>query len=138
MKKTILTAGMALLFGFVQAQQTANDYLVKTKNAKKVAVAEHGDSLANQQAEEEKAHDFISENFKFYSLCDWEEGMKFMVMPEKYDMVVKTFHDPTQNGKEVSSMTLRHKIMIYKGHTVGTDGHAHVNFKCLEIGRAHV
>ena len=39
MKKTILTAGMALLFGFVQAQQTANDYLVKTKNAKKVAVA---------------------------------------------------------------------------------------------------
>ena len=135
MKKTILTAGMALLFGFVQAQQTANDYLVKTKNAKKVAVAEQGDSLANQQAEEEKAHDFISENFKFYSLCDWEEGMKFMVMPEKYDMVVKTFHDPTQNGKEVSSMTLRHKIMIYQGHTVGTDGHAHVNFKCLDNDR---
>ena len=134
MRKVILTAGLALTFGFIQAQQTANDYLVKTKNAKKAAMSEQGDSLAQQQ-EEEKIHDFISENFKFYSLCDWKEGMKFMVMPEKYDMVVKTFHDPTMNGKEVSSMTLRHKIMIYKGHTEGSDGRAHINFKCQDNDR---
>ena len=133
MKKLILTTGLALLFGVVFAQQKASDYLVKTKNAKKAVVTEQTDSLSSQ--EEEKAHDFISENFRFYSLCDWKEGMKFMVMPEKYDLVVKTFHDPAQNGKEVSSMTLRHKIMVYKGHTEAADGHAHVNFTCEDNGK---
>ena len=63
--------------------------------------------------------------------------MKFMVMPEKYDMVVKTFRDPAQNGREVSSMTLRHKIMIYKGHTEGSDGHAHINFLCQDDNKMY-
>jgi len=133
MKKVILTASLTLLFGAVWAQQTANDYIVKTKNAKKSAVVENADSAA-QEAEEKKAHDFISENFKFYSLCDWKEGMKFMVMPEKYDMVVKTFHDAA-TGKEVSSMPLRHKIMIYKGHNVAADGHSRINFYCEDNQR---
>ena len=131
----ILTAGLSFLFGVVFAQTKSEDYLVKTKNVKKAVVSESTDSLSNQEAEEEKAHDFISENFRFYSLCDWKEGMRFMVMPEKYDMVVKTFHDPTLNGKEVSSMTLRHKIMVYKGHTESSDGHARVNFYCEDNGR---
>ena len=107
---------------------------MKTKNVKKTTVAETADGEEAQQ-EEEKARDFISENFKFYSLCDWQEGMKFMVLPEKYDMVVKTFRDEAQNGKEVSSMSLRHKIMIYKGHTEAADGHAHINFLCQDNGR---
>jgi len=57
--------------------------------------------------------------------------MKFMVMPEKYDLVVKTFADAA-TGKEVSSMTLRHKIMIYKGHDESSDGHSRVNFHCQD------
>ena len=132
MKRAILAAGMVLTFMAVSAQQTANDYIVKTKGAKKTAVAAQageGGQAAGQ--EEEKARDFISENFRFYSLCDWQEGMKFMVMPEKYDMVVKTFRN-ANDGKEVSSMTLRYKIMIYKGHTEGSDGHAHINFHCQD------
>ena len=137
MKRVILTAGLALLFGGTFAQQTAKDYLVKTKNVKKAAVSEvaEGENAESAQ-EEEKAHDFISENFRFYSLCDWKEDMKFMVMPEKYDMVVKTFHDGA-TGKEVSSMSLRHKIMIYKGHTEGSDGRSHVNFLCQDNNKAY-
>lgn len=132
MKKAILTAGMMLTFMAVAAQQTANDYIVKTKGAKKTAVTEQAGAADGQQAKEaEKAHDFISDNFRFYSLCDWQEDMKFMVMPEKYDMVVKTFRS-ADTGKEVSSMTLRYKIMLYKGHTEGPDGHARINFLCQD------
>ena len=134
MKRAFLSVGLAFLCVALSAQQTASDYIVKTKNVKKTTVAETAEGEEAQQ-EEEKARDFISENFKFYSLCDWQEGMKFMVLPEKYDMVVKTFRDEAQNGKEVSSMSLRHKIMIYKGHTEAADGHAHINFLCQDNGR---
>ena len=137
MKRVFLTAGMALMFAVASAQQTGNGYIVKTKGAKKTAVSE-AETAGDQSSEPEKAHDFISENFKYHSLCDWQvDSMKFMVMPEKYDMVVKTFRDPAQNGREVSSMTLRHKIMIYKGHTEGSDGHAHINFLCQDDNKMY-
>ena len=128
---------MALMFAVASAQQTGNGYIVKTKGAKKTVVSE-AETAGDQSSEPEKAHDFISENFKYHSLCDWQvDSMKFMVMPEKYDMVVKTFRDPAQNGREVSSMTLRHKIMIYKGHTEGSDGHAHINFLCQDDNKMY-
>ena len=130
MKRVFLAAGMALMFAVASAQQTSNDYIVKTKGVKKTAVSGEGAVPDGQASAEEEVHDFISENFKFHSLCDWKvDEMRFMVMPEKYDMVVKTFHD-SSTGKEVSSMSLRHKIMVYKGHTEGSDGHAHINFLC--------
>ena len=97
MKRAFLSVGLAFLCVALSAQQTASDYIVKTKNVKKTTVAETADGEEAQQ-EEEKARDFISENFKFYSLCDWQEGMKFMVLPEKYDMVVKTFRDEAQRS----------------------------------------
>lgn len=137
MKRVFLTVGMALMIIAVSAQQAGADYIVKTKGAKKAAVSE-AETVEDQSSEPEKAHDFISENFKYHSLCDWQvDSMKFMVMPEKYDMVVKTFRDPAQNGREVSSMTLRHKIMIYKGHTEGSDGHAHINFLCQDDNKMY-
>lgn len=136
MKRVFFAVGMALLSLSVIAQQTANDYIVKTKNAKKAAAVEQAEGVEGLEPAEEKVHDFISENFKFFSLCDWKEGMKFMVMPEKYDMVVKTFHDAA-TGKEVSSMSLRHKIMVYKGHTESSDGHAHINFVCQDNNRSY-
>ena len=126
MKKAFLTTCVAFLFLTATAQE--NSYIVKTRGAKKKAQMElSDDSILN--LEEETARDFISDNFRFYSLCDWQEGMKFMVMPEKYDLVVKTFAD-AGTGKDVSSMSLRHKIMIYKGHTESSDGHHRVNFYC--------
>ena len=119
----------------VSAQE--NSYIVKTRSAKKTAVqTTTAEGVAAAPEEEETAKDFISQNFKFYSLCDWEEGMKFMVMPEKYDLIVKTFCD-AGTGKEVSSMSLRHKIMIYKGHHESADGHARMNFYCQDNGKMY-
>ena len=132
MKKAILTACVAFLFLTATAQE--NSYIVKTRGAKKAQPMEVAgdDALANPV--DETARDFISDNFKYYSLCDWEEGMKFMVMPEKYDLVVKTFTD-LGTGKDVSSVSLRHKIMIYKGHTESADGHHRINFHCQDNDR---
>ena len=126
MKKAFLTTCVAFLFLTATAQE--NSYIVKTRGAKKKAQMELADDSALNQ-EDETARDFISDNFRFYSLCDWQEGMKFMVMPEKYDLVVKTFADAA-TGKDVSSMSLRHKIMIYKGHSESSDGRHRVNFYC--------
>ena len=97
MKKVILTALMALVFLVVSAQE--NSYIVKTRNVKKGVTPEVGADLEALMQQEQTAADFIGQNFKFYSLCDWEEGMKFMVLPEKYDLVVKTFTDAS-TGKE--------------------------------------
>ncbi len=132
MKRTILSTCVAMLFIVATAQE--NSYIVKTRGAKKSAQIQMLDTPNVQ--EEETSTDFISQNFKFYSLCDWQEGMKFMVMPEKYDLVVKTFADAA-TGKEVSSMPLKHKIMIYKGHTESSDGHSRINFLCQDNNRMY-
>ncbi len=135
MKRVILLALSAMMLTTVSAQE--NSYIVKTRSAKKTAVqTTTAEGVAAAPEEEETAKDFISQNFKFYSLCDWEEGMKFMVMPEKYDLIVKTFSDAA-TGKEVSSMSLRHKIMIYKGHNESADGHSRMNFYCQDNGKMY-
>ena len=136
MKRAILTMGLAMLMMTVSAQ--VNTYIVKTRTAQQKAVAaqQEASNEAESQADENAPTDFISQNFKFYSLCDWQEGMKFMVMPEKYDLIVRTFSDAA-TGKEVSSMSLRHKIMIYKGHTVSSDGHSRMNFLCQDENKMY-
>ena len=132
MKKTILTTCAAFLFLAAMAQE--NPYIVKTSGAKKHAQPGIVSEVNLAAQEQETATDFISQNFRFYSLCDWQEGMKFMVMPEKYDLVVKTFTDAA-TGKDVSSMPLKYKIMIYKGHHESADGRSRVDFYCQDNGR---
>src|SRR5574344_363200 len=132
MKRIVLLLGMAFTFGVVTAQNT---YIVKTRGAMKTLSASDGNG-AQAESEEGSEPDFVRDNFKFYSLCDWQDGMKFMVMPERYDLVVNTFIDATTN-KEVSSGSLRYKIMIYKGHTVGADGSSHVNFYCQDNNKSY-
>ena len=135
MKRTIFTACLAIAFLTASAQ--SNPYIVKTKGAKKSAQTHMQDEINEaQQEEEESSKDFISQNFKYHSLCDWEKGMKFMVMPDKYDLVVKTFTDPSTN-KEVSSMTLKYKIMVYQGHDESKDGHARINFICQDNNKPY-
>ncbi|MBO6029871.1 MAG: hypothetical protein J6Q22_00185 [Prevotella sp.] len=134
MKRAILTMGFAMLLMTVSAQ--VNTYIVKTRTAQQKAVAQQADSEIKSLTDENGPTDFISQNFKFYSLCDWKEGMKFMVMPEKYDLIVRTFCDAA-TGKEVSSMSLRHKIMIYRGHTVSADGHSRMNFLCQDENKMY-
>ena len=132
MKKTFLTTCAAFLFLTAMAQD--NPYIVKTSGAKKQAQSSFVEGQSYAAQEQESSTDFISQNFRFYSLCDWQEGMKFMVIPEKYDLVVKTFTDAA-TGKDVSSMPLKYKIMIYKGHHESADGHARVDFFCQDNGR---
>ena len=126
MKRAFITTCLALSFLVATAQE--NSYIVKTKNVKKSALNQMA-GVDEPEEEEETALDFISQNFKFYSLCDWKKGMKFMVVPDKYDLVVKTFTD-AGTGKEVSTMPLKYKIMVYQGHTEGADGRSHMNFFC--------
>lgn len=108
-----------------------NDYFVKTKGAKVVTRADG--VKADRGVTAEEPQDFIAQNFRFYSLCDWKPGMKFMVMPEKYDLIVNTFCNAS-TGREVSNGKLRHHIMVYKGHTETDDGHANINFRCPDDG----
>ena len=132
MKKTFLVAGLSMVMLSAMSQ---NSYIVKTSGAKKTAVAKNGQG-SGEDAEEEKAHDFVSDNFKFRSLCDWREGMRFMVLPEKYDLVVNTFCNAA-SGKEVGSGRLRYKIMVYQGHDETPEGHARINFVCEDDSVAY-
>ncbi|MDO4310648.1 MAG: hypothetical protein Q4C43_08015 [Prevotella sp.] len=132
MKRFLLSAGLSVIMLAATAQ---NSYIVKTKGARKAATAQNGQG-SGSETEEKKAHDFVSDNFKFHSLCDWREGMRFMVLPEKYDLVVNTFCDAA-TGKEVSSGRLRYKIMVYKGHDEAPDGHARIHFVCEDDSMAY-
>lgn len=137
MKKLILTTGLVLMAMVVFAQQkTAKDYLVKTSNVKMQAADETGVAFADSAETKAPARDFISTHFPFQSVCDWQPGMRFMVMPEKYDLIVKTFSDYNTN-KEVSSVPLRHKIMVYDGYIEkdkSSNGHARMNFHLEDNG----
>ena len=131
MKRTLLTTCVAFLLTMAYAQE--NSYIVKTSGAKHLSDLQ---LLENDDQEEETAIDFIAQNFRFYSLCDWKEGMKFMVIPDEYDKVVKTFTDAVTD-KPVSSIKLRHKIMIYQGHDEDRDGSHQINFLCQDDQRKY-
>lgn len=132
MKKVFLTASLALLFVGAMAQEEGHGYLVMTKNVEKSAAKADSPSDSVQQR---SSRDFLSQNFQYKSLCDWTPGMKFMVLPEKYDLVVKTFHDGN-SGFEVSSVSLRYKIMEYKGYRE-QDGRWRVCFTCVDNGKEY-
>ena len=87
MKRMILLAGMTVAMLTATAQD--NPYIVKTKNVKKTAVKPKitATDVSSQDAEPK---DFMGKNFRYYSMCDWKEGMRFMVVPEKYDLLVGT------------------------------------------------
>ena len=109
----------------------SKSYIVKTKNVKPEVTKTEARAKSEAKEEAEEAKDFMGKNFRFYSMCDWKPGMRFMVMPEKYDMLVNTFCDANTN-KEVSSSRLRHKIMVYKGHQEMANGRVHINFTCQD------
>lgn len=133
MKKLMIIAGMAFAATTAMAQ-SADSYIVKTKGVTKTeakVVKENSD-----KEEEPTGKDFVSQNFRFYSLCDWKDGMKFMVLPEKYDLLVNTFRD-AGTGKEVPSGKLRQKIMVYNDHTVGANGRSRMNFTCQDDNKRY-
>lgn len=112
-----------------------NPYIVKTKNVKRTA--EKAVATADDvQKEDTEPQDFMGKNFRFYSMCDWQEGMRFMVIPEKYDLLVNTFRD-SGTDKEVSSARLRYHIMEYKGHETMPNGREHVKFFCATDNKSY-
>ena len=132
MKRIVFTLAMACAILTTMGQES---YIVKTKNVKPVASV----GLSSEDASEYESaelQDFVSKNFKFRSMCDWQEGMRFMVVPEKYDLVVNTFRDAETN-KEVSNGKLRYKIMVYRNHTKGSNGREQINFVCQDDGRVY-
>ena len=127
MKRVILLAGMSVAMMTAMAQN--NPYIVKTKGVKPVVKMTKVAADGDKKEEIVESTDFMGKNFRYVSMCEWTSGMRFMVMPEKYDMLVNTFCDAA-TGKEVSSSSLRHKIMVYKGHEDMPNGRVHVNFTC--------
>ncbi len=135
MIKKILLLAVAMLSSFAAEAQTRdpnNKYLVWTNNV--IFTEEKSDSTVTEEEsdEDDSAKSFIEKHFRFQSMCDWKEGMRFMVIPDKKDMVIRTFADST--GRLVSSMSLRHKIMVYKGHSGEGLLHERVNFVCEDDG----
>ena len=137
MKKLVLTAIMVSVSMVLFAQQkTSKDYIIKTKNV--TAPIEEWAEGMNEESSTANApaRDFISTHFPYYSLCDWKAGMRFMVLPEKYDLIVRTFTDAT-NDREVSSVPLRYKILVYDGFVEkdkSTNGRARMNFHLESTG----
>ena len=72
---------------------------------------------------------FINDHFKYYNLCDWTPGMKFMVMPERKDIIIPPFKSAETN-KEVDTGELKHKIFEYLGSEITERGFVHFNFEC--------
>lgn len=49
---------------------------------------------------------FINDHFKHYNLCDWTPGIKFMVIPERKDIIIPPFKS-TETNKEVDTGDLK-------------------------------
>ncbi len=123
LKRIFLGLAMTLMAQSLSAQEEENapvrdpdnKYLVWTSNVKVVdpAYASHEDALRMSTAIG-KAESFLESHFPYRSLCDWTPGMKFMVLPEKKDMVIRTFFDG-ETAKMVGNMSLRYKVFIYQG-----------------------
>lgn len=148
MRKFVLAALMALPLLVANAQTAEkheirpaqsdpnNPYLVWTNNMLLSDVKEEN-TVEEPEKEDSTALGFLSKNFPHKSLCDWEPDlMKFMVIPDKKDMVIRTFTNDS-TGKMVSSMTLRHKVMVYKGHTRGNGLHDRIMFQCEDDGQMY-
>lgn len=131
MKKMFFAALLMLMSVTVFAQ---NKYIVKTKGAVKTEAVE--EQTKEENKEEEKPDDFVSKYFRFISPCDWKEGMRFMVVPGRQDMLIKTFTD-SLTGKMVSSLQLKHMVMVYTGHDNKGGLHDHMNFRCEDNGRTY-
>ena len=51
-------------------------------------------------------------------------------------MLVNTFRDES-NNKEVSNGYFRRKVMVYRGHAVGSNGRARLNFTCQDDNKQY-
>ena len=104
---------LALACSLVVMAQDEDSYFVTTNNVEATPEGQNGTQDGNDP--QQKKRDFISENFPHLQLCNWIPGMRFMVIPDKMDMITGVFNDAA-TGDRVSCGVLRHKIMIYDGY----------------------
>lgn len=129
-----MLAGLSLWLYSAMADD--NPYIVRTKGVKSTE-SRVADSVRSVHADEDSGgEDFLSTHFRYQSMCDWKEGMRFMVIPEKVDLLINTFCDAETN-KEVSSGGLRHHIMVYHGYTAMPNGRVHINFSDEKDGKRY-
>ncbi|MCR4602640.1 MAG: hypothetical protein K5683_03770 [Prevotella sp.] len=132
-KRMVIAALVAtIMAGSVQAQNEpakARNYFVTTSNVIVTPKqAANNDSTATAVAEEGEKRDFISRNFRYVSMCDWQPGFRFMVKPTQKDLVIKSFAEG-KTGNMVSTRSLENKILVYDGHSkVNGSLHEHVDF----------
>lgn len=115
--KKFLSLSLFFVSSIVGGYAQQNDYLVTTVSSEQ---EEKNDSPEKQ---------FIDSHFSFYSLCNWTPGMKFMVLPERRDMVMPIFKLKESN-RDVNTADLRHKIMEYLGVEITERNFIHFNFEC--------
>ncbi len=111
----ILSLALLLAISCPIAANAQNGYLVKTQKATAAST--------NEESE------FIENHFKNYLLNEWTPGMKFMVLPNRTDMIISTFCD-AETGKDVGNGELKYKIMEYTGAEDTSKGNARFNFTC--------
>jgi hypothetical protein len=104
-----------------------NKYLVWTGNVRDVPTEKAKADTVGASTKIEKESSYMERYFPYRSMCDWTPGMRFMVLPQKKDMVIRTFTD-SLTDQLVGSMSLRYKIMVYTGFT-REDLHDRVWFK---------
>lgn len=122
-KKTFFSAlCLAACFSYSQKSLAQNDYFVSTEG--EVLSDSVKADLSDMTAEQR----FLNQNFPYRSLCDWTEGMRFMVMPSDKDMYLNIFIDAA-TGHEVATGNLKKKIVVYKGYEITERGWIHFNFE---------
>lgn len=106
--------------------RTYEDYEVLTNQVVRRVAPVSNDTAATSPAQDQQ-QDFISSNFRFISMCDWQPGMRFMVIPDQRDLVTRAFTD--KNNVPVSTNSIKHCILIYDGHSnLGNSLHERVDF----------
>lgn len=107
--------------------RTYEDYEALTNQTVRRAAANPNDTTGAATATPEQPRDFISSNFRYISMCDWQPGMRFMVMPDQRDLVTKPFTD--KNNMPVSTHSIKHSVLIFDGHSnPGNSLHERVDF----------
>jgi len=127
----MLMAAMATMVLAAGAQTEAQrNYLRKTRNVV-VKFDESKTDSTQTDGGTEQPKDYLSRYFRYESMCDWKPGMRFMVIPEQRDLVIKTFSDST--GRMIPNSALKYKVMTYRGHERHEhELHERVNFWCEE------
>lgn len=110
---------MMFALGGANAQ---SEYLVSTQSSSNQTM------IAEDKGESDEEN-FINTHFKHYRICDWTPGMKFMVIPERKDMIIPAFKDGDTH-REANSGSLKHKIFEFLGTEVTDRGAIHFNFDC--------